>query len=479
MLLTLLLAPAEAAEVVWLAPADAAVADRVGAAAGAKRGALDPLSLRAAASDWGPADDDASRRLEQALRDVRAFETRLDGELVIMADLAGPISSVRLLRGDADRSALFSALAYQGFAVDRFFEGNLARDERAAPYRTDLDGVVVETPWMDAVAIDPERQVTPYDIAEAPQRIAYGEVQAVVSKALPARVAPKDLPAGARLVVDGRPVEAAANGAISLVPGRHLAHVEKDGHVLAQWDVRLAPGERRDLEVALTDAEMEAWVATFSTGMPGPVPADLQPSVDALGGEVWVALPRAGKEPLVWKVGKSGATPVSMAPEREPRDEGGWTVAVSAGGGWLSSGDFYLQDPAVVPQTVGSVNAGSVAVGASFGRDLGPLRASVGADVLTTLGEHHVARYGADDTRFRPYPYVGFGHRYAVVTAGWAFPHHPTFGLRASVPLVGSAELQGGGWYGLGLEQQRADGTTWDALPIYAAWGGVGWRFGL
>ena len=82
-LLTLLLtATAPAAEVVWLTPPDDASAARVATVADAQRDPMEPLDLRAAAAAWSSADDEAYRALDAALRDVRTYETRLDGELL-------------------------------------------------------------------------------------------------------------------------------------------------------------------------------------------------------------------------------------------------------------------------------------------------------------------------------------------------------------------------------------------------------------
>ena len=66
-----------------------------------------------------------------------------------MRDLQGPIDAISLVRGDEDRDALFAALAYQGFAVNRYFDTALADDPTAEPYRASWDGWVVERPWLD------------------------------------------------------------------------------------------------------------------------------------------------------------------------------------------------------------------------------------------------------------------------------------------------------------------------------------------
>ena len=200
MLMSLWLAmalPAHSAEVVWLAPPDDEQAAYVAEQADAQQPHLNAIGLRAAATAWSDQDRDAFTTLDTVLQDVRSYETKFDGELVIMRDLADPIADIQLVRDESERGKLYAALAYQGFAVNRYFDTALAEDEQAAPYREELNGVTIERPWHDAVALDPDRNVTPYDIAEAPQRVNYGKVQEIVRDALPASLVPIGIPEGA------------------------------------------------------------------------------------------------------------------------------------------------------------------------------------------------------------------------------------------------------------------------------------------
>jgi hypothetical protein len=472
--------PALGAEVVWLsAPSDPQAAERAASLAGATGTALTPVELRTAATAWGPADDEAFSNLERALREVRPYETRLDGELAIMTDLAGPIANIDVLRDAGDAGALFSALAYQGFAVDRFFAEDLANDDRAAPFRLELNATVVEVPWADAVALDPDRQLTPYDIAEAPQRVAYAAVQELVRKALPARIAPVDLPTGARLFVDGRETTATATGTVALVPGRHLVHVERDGRIFARYDLRLTAGQRIDVAVPLSDAAWETWLAAVASGTATDVPAGLAPAILALGGEVWIVdgVPSGSGSYGAWKVTTTAVERFEIAPPitEDAATKGGWSFVTGLGGGWLSSGDFYTQDPSS-PRTVATVNALTLGVSLRLDRDIGWLRLGVGVDTLVTLGEYHEAYTGNARTRFRPYPHLAVGLRPIQVTFGYLFPYHRAAGLRASVPLAGSLELLGSFACGLPSHRVRSDGSTWDALPVLTGWGGLSWR---
>ena len=185
MLVTVALLPVAAgAPVLWSEDTDPSTRDTVLAMEGAS-GTFDPAD--AVGADLG--DPDAViQRLAETLAAVRAFETKLDGELVIMADLQAALDQVEVLRDAADRDAVFKALAYQGFAVDRYFADTLATDDEATSWRAELEDQAVVRPWRDAVAVHPSREATPYDISEAPQRVAFNALRTRLNDALPGAV---------------------------------------------------------------------------------------------------------------------------------------------------------------------------------------------------------------------------------------------------------------------------------------------------
>jgi len=471
--LILALSLAHGADVVWLSPPDDATRAAVLAAAGGAE--LDPIALRASATDERPDDEAALKALSAALDTVRPYEQQLDGELLIMRDLQRPISQVTLLRDEADRNALFAALAYQGFAVDRFFGDDLGTAPEAAAYRVDFDGVVVPTPWRDAVAIEPDRKIDAYDIAEAPQRIRYSAVQQTVSEQLPATLIPAELPAGAELWVDGRAAVVDATGSIKVPPGRHLAHVAHGEHVLARFDVALAPGGQANLDVPLTDDVWAGFVAALADG--AEVPEALRPSIDARG-EVWLARPGA-KRPQVFAVDTSNTVrsiEVDMG-STSGSDGGGDRLGLQLGlvGGWTGSQDFYYQDPRS-PATADTVNA--ITVGASVGVEvpIGPIRVGGGVDAMLPTGANHAAITGDSTMRLRPIPHVAVGLRQASVAVGYALPYHPAVGLRGSQGLVGPLELRWLGWYGLATTKAREGAADYVTRPLGMAAAGVGVR---
>lgn len=476
------LVAARAAEVVWLEPPADAWKASVAALAHATGPALTPVDLRAAATRWTAADDEALRRLDAALVQARTYEVQLDGEILILRDLEGPISSVTALRSQADRTSLFAALTYQGFAANRYFGERLATDASAASWRTEVNGRVVERPWVDAAALDPSREATAYEIAEAPQRVAYNELRGRVAGALPATVTPRGLPAAAILRLDGVTVTPDASGNLKVSPGRHLVQVEEDGRILARFDATLRSGD--DLPVALPLTE-QAW-STFlaSAGEGSEIPAEVRPLLEALGGEVWLARPPTGDgQPVVVALGPSGAHRVAMAapPEPVPPPPAGggqaWGGSVGLAGGWLSSGDFYAQDPVNAPRTVGTVNSAALGGFAEGHLGFGLLRVGAGLDLLVTPGEWHVALTGDQGTRVRPLAQLAVGVPVAVATVGWLFPYHPAVGARLEAP-VGPLRARLAGSAGVPVERQRSDGSTWHALPVWTVTAGLGAAFG-
>lgn len=478
---------AVATEVVWL-DADPLAEDiaRVAAAAGATVAPLDVSALRFAATDPTAADAAAWVALDASLRDVRQYESRLDGELVIMRDLARPIAGISLLRDELQRDRLFAALVYQGFAVDRFFMDTLAQDERARDMAVILpDGSAVPLPWFDAMALEPDRVPSPYDIAEAPQRARYAAARAKVRALLPGLlVVEGGLPRGARLFVDAREVALDSTGQVRLPPGRHLAHIERDGHVLARASFRLGLAGTATVSVPLSDEAWVGWLADLRDDGTVDVPAPLWPSIQALGGEVVVAWRDAGKPVAASTLTIEGGVPLVLPRTERARpeamtSEGGvrFQAALGVGGGWFESGDFFLQDPANVPQTVASVNAGALDASVDLSVAVGLFRASVIGELAVPFGADHVALTGDGSMRVRPDVSLGLGVKWAQVTAGFLFPYHPTVGARLTVPVWKGLEVLGSGRVGLPVSFDRADGSTWTGTPVVNLWAGIGWRF--
>ncbi|TNE92359.1 MAG: hypothetical protein EP330_01525 [Deltaproteobacteria bacterium] len=477
-LMVALAAPAHATEVVWLTVHDPSAELRVGSAAGAEGPPLAVDDLRYAATHDPEADEQALEALDAVLAEVRPFESRLDGELIIMRELEAPISAVRVLRDESDRERLFRALVYQGFAVNRFFDVELGEAPKAAPYRLDAESGAQVRPWVEALALEPERKLTPYEVAEAPARIAYSELQAVQAAALPALIVPPELPEDAVLVVDGRAVDTTASPTLRVVPGRHLVHVRRGEYVATRWDVRLGPAESADLEWVSGDVAFAAWQANLAAGKPTPPTPELAASVEALGGSVVVAL-QHGDRLLAYTLTPEATLPLELPRPQAARDDApGRAVQaeLSLGSGWVGSHDFYYQDYTAAPNSGATVNAASLGTSAALSLDTGPVRFVAGVDLLLPLGEHHAARYRDRFLRLRPTPFAGVGLAPIQVVAGYAFPYHPWVGGRLAFPLTGALELRAVGGGGIPAAYRREDGTTYRTRPLGSAWAGVGVR---
>jgi len=473
--------PALAAEVVWLTPpASPEEAARIVALAEATRPGTPLASVAGQADAWSEERDGAAHEdLDAALRDVRAFEQRLDGELLIMRDLAGPLSSITVLRDEQDRERVYAALAYQGFAVDRFFESDLASDERAEPYRDTVSGQVIPLPWRDAVALEPERAISAYEIAEAPQRVRYEKIRAHVTGALPGALALDDLPSGVTLVVDGRAVRELPGGILRVTPGRHFAHLVADGRIVSRWSGLVTPGGRVELPLQAPDPDL---AMRWRDQLPAAPPQELVDDLAAIGETVWLVDPRDGR---VFEWTSAGVRPLDVdlqagaSEPGAPAEPGDMvpTAGLAVGAGWFATQDFYLQDPLNTEPNYATVNAAGLVVSATAGVDLGRWRLEAGSDVWVTLGGNHVAMWGDDNqTHVRAFPHVAAGLREARLAVGWLTPHHLGLAPRLTLP-AGPVELVGNGTIGISVVD-GPERATWEGTPVFSAWVGVGARFG-
>jgi hypothetical protein len=137
-----------------------------------------PLDLLIPNQGWTAEDARAIETLATELAAVRPLVEVFDGELEIMSRLDRAIADVHVLRDTGDRELLARALRFQGFAVRRYFQGGLATDVAAEPYRIQVGGTWENGPWMDAVALDPDTEDVAADIPEESERAAFGETRA-------------------------------------------------------------------------------------------------------------------------------------------------------------------------------------------------------------------------------------------------------------------------------------------------------------
>ncbi|TVQ92704.1 MAG: hypothetical protein EA397_05985 [Deltaproteobacteria bacterium] len=422
-----------ASEVVWVDPPKPGEVSEVASMARASGEPRSVLDLRSARAGFSERDRAAWRRLDRTLEELRAFETQLDGELIIARDLAAPIAAISLVRSSGERAQLRRALAYQGFAVHRLSGGDLS-DPDAAPYAVELGDGAFLKPWADAAALDPDYTISAYDIAEAPERVAYAAHAQALKRVLPATLRVEDLPDGASLSLNGEPAKFSDSGLIRVLPGRHFLHLTVEGRIVERWVVE--PEAGASLTVRAEHSE-QVWTKTLRGLSEGPTPELLREAVQAMGGEVWVAH-REGGQLKVFKLGPDGVSEATLDPKGAEVDRGaraeGLFLRGAVGVGWMWSGDFLASHPGA-PATYGTVNAVMPELSAEISYRQGWLAFDAGASLWTPLGRHHTARTGTMELRPRPMPFVAVGLPWVQAFGGYLFPHHPMAGLRAELPL--------------------------------------------
>lgn len=426
----------------------------------------------AAGAPWTQADERAIAFLAEELAAVRPMADVFDGELQIMVRLGAALADVRAVRPE-DRDLLFSAMAFQGFAIHRYFQDNLATDLAAAPYRVEIQGRVEIGPWVDAIALNQERLPTLADVGDQSALLVFQELRARHLLTPTATVDVPNLPTGGRLVVDGR--ESAVDRA-RVLPGTHRLAITVDGRIESRVVRILNPGEQVSLIVPANPDALRALGTELSRGSEAVKlsVAHLE-ALSRLEAPLTLVVPTK-RDPLVYDVD------ASVARLRVTQDETPRLVARgSVGGGWLYDGEFLLQNyDEGAPETRATVNAFTPWLG--LGLELRPtawLAAGAGLDLGLPLGEHHTVPVAEDALRLRAFPHLAVGHPYAQLTAGLLLPWRLGLGPRVHVPLGDVLELQGAYLYGIGLTRPRDEGeAAFEPTDVQTAWLGIGARLG-
>lgn len=479
MSLTLLwIGSAFAARVYWTSPPDPASLEAVA------RTVPDAVSAPLAALTTGgtEADDGAAiQRLREELAETRPLLDAFDGELAIMARLQKAAADVRVLNDTAERDLLAQALVLEGYAVHRYFQDKLGTESAAAAYRVGEGAAARVAPWMDAAALFGAPPPDARQLPEAEVRLAYDAVQAE-SRAMPgATVVLGPMAIGAVVRVDGVRIDGAGPGdRVGVVPGRHLVDVRVGDTVLLAVDARLKPGSDARIAAPFGPAELQVLASLVGTRAGGwEVPAAAMTPIQGAGEPVYAAVP-GGEGTALLRLDGGRAQAVRIAPRRRAEgDGGGLSVAVGAGAGWLSTGDFLLLNGADgAPETKATVNAAAptATVGARWRRGL--FSAGAGVDAQLATGHWHSLPSGDSTVRTFVYPHAAVGVPWLELTAGPLFPWYAGLGARARLPLTGPLEIQAAGVYGIGVPLSRGDDPAYEPLPFFTAWAGAALRFG-
>jgi hypothetical protein len=244
--------------------------------------------------------------------------------------------------------------------------------------------------------------------------------------------------------------------------------------VLVHGDARLGPGDTAVLAAPLGPDEARELVDLAVGSSPAwTVPASAMLPITGTKEEVYLAVP--GK-PKIWRVDRGTAEPVKLAHD-EKEEASPLAARVAVGGGWVSTGDFFLQNVSDgAPYTSETVNAGSFALSAGGEFKEGLLAAGLAIDAQFALGDWHTLPTGTSTTSTFLYPHLAVGLPWVQATAGVLFPWHVGLGGRAHYPIWRSFEVYAAGTVGLPIEQSRDPDPAFAPQPIYSAWGGVAWR---
>lgn len=411
-----------------------------------------------------PNPDTAIATLAAELDACHGLFTVFDGELQIMARLQKALADVHVLRSEADAELVWRALVVQGAAVHRYYQTSLATDPAAAPYRGMTGGVRA---WELAVALGGARDPRIEDIPEAPERIAFDAIRAATIGVPAGSVRVDPRPAGAVIEVDGRVVDPAI--ATVVVPGRHFVRVLVDGELVAWFDPTVDAGGGVTLAAPVGPKERQGLVELAKADTP------LFPGFAPLvaGEPTWLAIP--GPKLTIYRVdGGSYATLDKPAPAPS---KSGYTIHAGLGAGWVSTGDFFLQNvDDGAPYVVSTVNAFAPAVQLGGEAQIGLFSAGAGVDLQFATGDWHTLPTGDLATSAFVWAHANVGVKWVQLAVGPLFPWYVGVGGQAQIPVWDRVQVVASGVAGIPITLDRGDDPAFTPLPAYAAWAGIGYR---
>ncbi len=472
-LILALVSSAFADRVYWVAPPAPSDVDAVSRTLpGAEAAPLDAL----VAEVPDASQVKALETLRAELAAVRPLLTEFDGELQIMARLRKATADVTELRTPEDAELLWQALCVLGNAVHRYFGDRLATEPGAAPYRTQLGPLVVVGPWVDAVALKGGANPNDADIPEKPQRLGYDGVRALISAMPAASFEIGRLAEGAVVFLDGRRVDASPGSRTLIVPGRHFFSIKVGDVELLHGDAELHEATTMRAEAPFGPKERDALVALSTKPAGWTVPEAALVPIRGANEPVYLGTPGNGHPKLV-RVDRGTAEALAIvAPAVTYAPV---SVHAAVGAGWMSTGDFFLLNvEGGAPYTAESVNAFSPALSADVQWRSGLFALSGGLSGQVATGDYHSLPSGDPDVRTVVYPHLGVGLPWIQATVGPMLPWYLGVGLKARVPVMAGLEVAAGGVYGVGMSVEREAGApAYEPLPLYSAWGGLGWAF--
>lgn len=417
------------------------------------------------------ADQAAIEALADTISDGKRRWNEFEVEYGIAQAVEAALDDVDVIRSERDLAEIVEALLFQGAAVQVAFEPEEFRDgERAEPFRIDRTGGAANRPWGDALALYPERDPLPSDVAD-------GATFPILQNDVPFY---RDLPEGTLVlpprgpgdvfVVDGSPLASDVEQ-VELLPGRHFVHLMRNKKIAGRRVVRVESGRETAVEPYVSREQLEKArervLSDTTTGFPDAVRASLERLSTQYGGSVFVAAHDDNKVVVLpWGHG------AELLKQRKVTLVG----AGELGGVVLSSSVF---------DEAQGRNVFAPGVEGSLGFELGIYNAVLlaGADLALTPGKTitYANGEGTDnvDTSTFAHPYAGLGayllrptgRRATLLIAGhyaWLYPAHHGFGGRFSLGVPFEAE--GGTWLRFTAGATTSGDTSWGTgQPMVAA----------
>lgn len=371
-----------------------------------------------------PQDQAAYDTLEQAVADGLARWEEFEVELEIAQTLDASFAAISIVRSEDDLEDLRDAFLFQGAAVGRAFERlELEEGERAAAFRQPLGNGIVIRAFVDAVALDPDRNIQRNDLLDGTAWTDFRRDEDIIEGLMSGSLDVARAPEGATVILDGTPM--AGSGPFPVAPGRHWVHLLHRGVVSGRAVVDVTEGETERLPVAVDDADLARAADRIgqgtTTGFPASVKAALDQVGEYYGGQVFVAADNDGRLtllPYARGARLAESTPVTVVASGE------------VGGGVIISPLF---DKAL---------EGGSAVG-------GAVQGGLGIEI----GIYHFAIVGGFDAAFTPGQSITYGNAQSTDNVTLAIYPQPWGGLGAYIlrPIGRNPTLlvaAQGGWNG-------------------------------
>lgn len=427
--------------------------------------------------------EDAARieTLRETMADGKARWDEFDVELTIARELEAALVPVDLIRDKRDLQDIVDARLFQGAAVQKAFApDDFPVNDDAAPFRIELPGITANKPWVSAMALDPDRELTRADVADGSAFPDLQKLQPAYRELRSAELDVSKLPPGATLYIDGNPAEPDEDGIVKLRPGSHYTHVLRRDVVSGRQILTLSSAEELELPLIVDETELEQARTQVLSGLTTGFPEDVKESIEDLSefndGPIFVAALDDKGRPQVLPYAR-GAVLLKSKPVS-------FVFAGEVGGGVIVSPLFDTPEDGSTERD----NITAPAIMGNLGFEFGIYNFAILAGCDVSLTPANIITYDGDKTAsILPQPWGGAGlyllrptgstpTMLLAGTYGWNFPGHLAFGGRVAfgIPIDENKT-----WFRLVLGGDAAPTSMWEDelrdIPMYRMY----LRFGL